>query len=243
MRVGLIGAGKFAAMYLAQVPQDAGRASGRDRRPRAGECAHESGARRLEGRRYAAASLDAALASGTHAHRRRLGAARLASADRHRHRGDRQSGRRGGPCAGRIPQRQARSHGHGRGRRVLRPDARDASARGGRGLQPRVRRPARDDLRPGRLGARGGLPGGRGGPRPQVAAAFRAVDARDGVGLLRAHARAGEGRRAESEDVQLVSRRLEAGDRDHRGVQRHRPHAGARRACVIRPRASTRFPT
>jgi predicted homoserine dehydrogenase-like protein len=63
---------------------------------------------------------------------------------------------------------------------------------GGSGLQPGLRRPAGAHLRSRGLGARGGLSRGRRGPRPQVAAALRAVDAGDGVGALRPHARAGE---------------------------------------------------
>src|SRR5438067_2219350 len=68
--------------------------------------------------------------------------------------------------------------------------------------------------------------------RPQVAAALRAIDARDGVGLLRPDARAGEARRSQSEDVQLVPRRLEAGNRNDGGVQCHGTHAGARWAAL-----------
>src|ERR687898_498294 len=45
------------------------------------------------------------------------------------------------------------------------------------------------------------------------------VEAGDRVGPLRPDARAGEARRAQSEDVQFLPRRLEAGDRDHSGVQ------------------------
>ena len=41
-------------------------------------------------------------------------------------------------------------------------------------------------------------------------------------------------RRPESEDVQLLPRRLEAGDREHRGVQCDRPHAGAGRPGLSR---------
>ena len=50
LRVGLIGAGKFGAMYLAQVPKTPGVHLAGHRRPRARERAAESRARRLEAR-------------------------------------------------------------------------------------------------------------------------------------------------------------------------------------------------
>jgi predicted homoserine dehydrogenase-like protein len=69
-------------------------------------------------------------------------------------------------------------------------------------------------------------------PGPQMAAALRAVHAGDGLGLLRPHARAGKAWRPESEDVQFLPRRLQAGDRDHGRLQCDRAHAGARRVDV-----------
>ena len=74
-----------------------------------------------------------------------------------------------------------------------------------------------------------GFPCRRGRTRPQMAAAFRAVDAGDRMGPLRPDAGAGARRRPESEDVQFVPRRLEAGDREHRRVQRDRSGRAARR--------------
>ena len=101
-----------------------------------------------------------------------------------------------------------------------------------RRLLARLRRPAGADLRPGRLGAHLRLPGGRRRARPQVAAALRAVHARDGLGLLRPDARAGDARRAEPEDVQQLPRRLQAEHREHRGVQRHRAGGAEQRPAV-----------
>ena len=228
LRVGLIGAGKFGAMYLAQVPKTPGRASRRHRRSVAGERAREPraasagrpSARRAVARRGARAA--------AHARRRRLARrwSRIPAIEI-------VVEATGNPIAAvthalaAFRARQARRHGHRRGRRVLRPAAGAKGARGGRRLQPRLRRPAGADLRPGRLGARRRVRRRRRRARAQVAAALRAVDARDGVGVLRPDAGAGARRRAEPEDVQLVPRRLEAGDREHRGVQCHRADAGA----------------
>ena len=103
------------------------------------------------------------------------------------------------------------------------------------------RRPAGADLRSRRLGARRRLSGGRRRARPQVAAALRAVDAGDRVGPLRPDAGAGEGRRPQSEDVQFVPRRLEAGDRDAPPCATRPGSSRRRTACSIRRRRSTRF--
>ena len=59
-----------------------------------------------------------------------------------------------------------------------------------------------------------GFPVVAAGTRPQVAAALQRVDAGDGLGQLRPHARAGRARRPQPEDVQQLPRRLQAGDRD-----------------------------
>ena len=208
-------------------PEDTGRASRRHRRSLAGERAREPRARRLEAGAARGAVARRRARARSHARRRGLGGARRASRDRDRRRGHRQPDRRGHARARGVPAWQARRDGHGRGRRVLRPAARAQGARGGRRLQPRVRRPAGADLRSRRLGARRRVRRRRGGARPQVAAALRAVDARDRVAVLRAHARAGARRRAQPEDVQFVPRRLEARDREHRGVQCDRTDAGA----------------
>ncbi len=232
LRLGLIGAGKFGAMYLAQVPRTPGihLVGIADLSPDNAKANLDRVGWDTE--RYGAASLDAALKERRHAPRRQLGGAGRASGHRHHRRGDRQSAGGGRTCAGCVQTRQARRDGHGRSRRVLRTAARQARGRGRRDLQPRVRRPAGADLRSGGLGARRGIPGGRRGPRPQMAAALRAVDAGDGVGLLRPLAGAGAHRRPESEDVQLVPRRLQARHREHRGRQRDGPHARARRHRV-----------
>ena len=63
-----------------------------------------------------------------------------------------------------------------------------ARARGGHRLFARVRRPARADLRDGRLGARGRLRGRRRRQGHEVPARVPRVDARHGVGPLRLHA-------------------------------------------------------
>ena len=77
-------------------------------------------------------------------------------------------------------------------------------------------RPAGHDLRSGRLGAHRRLSRGGGRARPQMAAAFLRIDARDGLGLLRPDPRAGGARRAEPQDVQQLSRRLQARHRARR---------------------------
>ena len=148
-----------------------------------------------------------------HAHRRGLAGAGRASGDRRRRRVHRPPDRRGRALPGGLRARQARRQRHGRGRRVLRPAAGAQGGRGRRRLFARLRRPAGADLRPGRLGAHLRLPGGRRRARPQVAAALQRIDARDGVGLLRPHARAGRARRPQPEDVQQLPRRLQALDR------------------------------
>ena len=192
LRVGLIGAGKFGSMYLAQVPRTPGvhLVGIADLAP---DDAKANLARvGWQPERYGAASLDAALKNGTTHLGEDWQTLGRASGDRHHHRGTGNPIAGGRALPGRVPQRQARRQGHGRGRCVLRAAAGAQGGRGRRGLHPRLRRPAGADLRPGRLGARRRLPGGGRRPRPQVAAALRAVDARDGVGLLRPDAGAGE---------------------------------------------------
>src|SRR6202171_4151678 len=56
-----------------------------------------------------------------------------------------------------------------------------------------------------------------------MAAAFRPGDAGNGVGPLRPYARTGTDRWTQSQDVQFVSGRIEAVDREHRRVHRDRP--------------------
>ncbi len=85
-----------------------------------------------------------------------------------RHRRERRGGRRGGdrPCPGRHRPRAARDRpgqahrdGERGGRRARRSSAGAPSGARGRGLFPRLWRPAGTDLRAGRLGARLRLPG------------------------------------------------------------------------------------
>ena len=143
----------------------------------------------------------------------------------------------------RVSQRQARRQCHRRSRCVLRTAAGAQGGRSGRRLQPRLRRPAGADLRSRRLGAGRRLQRRRRRPRPQVAAAFRAVDAGNGVGLLRPDAGTGARRRTESENVQFVPRRIEAGDREHRRLQRDRARQRRSGPDVSAGERSTTFPS
>ena len=227
LRIGLIGAGKFAAMYIAQVPKtpgvhlvgiaDIAPDYARQNLERVG-WKREQYARGLA-RSGAEDRPDASLG--------RLAETRRASGDRHRDRGDRQSARRGGACFGCLQEQKHVVMVTVEADAFCGPLLARKAAEAGvvyslaYGDQPALICDLVDWARAA------GLSGGGRRARPQVAAALRAVDARDRVGLLRPDAGAGEARRAESEDVQLVPRRLEAGDRDHRGVQRHRPYAGA----------------
>ena len=228
LRIGLIGAGKFARDVPRAGAEDAGvqlvgiadlsPANARENLARVG------GLERL------GASLDA---PGARRMSRGLADAGRASGDRHHHRGDRQSDRRG-----RAHALAAFRNGKHVVMVTVEADAfcgpllAQKAAEAGvvyslaYGDQPALICDLVDWARAA------GFPGRGGRARPQVAAALRAIDARDRVGLLRPDAGAGEARRPEPEDVQFVPRRLEAGDRDHRGVQRHRPDAGARRACL-----------
>ena len=70
-------------------------------------------------------------------------------------------GRRHPPCARRDRARQAHRHGQRRGRCAGGPAARAQGQGGGRGLQPRLGRPAGADLRARRLGAHLRLQGDR----------------------------------------------------------------------------------
>ena len=159
LRVGLIGAGKFGAMYLAQIPTTPGIHLAGHRRPLAGERAGEPRAGRLEARaaRRPARSTTRSRSGLTHlsddwralvAHPEieiivEATGNPIAAVDAR---------------ARRVQARQARRDGHGRGRRVLRPAARPKrAAEAGVDLQPRVWRPAGADLRSRRLGARRGL--------------------------------------------------------------------------------------
>ena len=223
LRVGLIGAGKFGSMYLAQVPRvpgihlaaivDLSPANAQANLARVG----------WPKEKFSASSLDDAIEERTNACRRRLASAGGASGYRDHHRMHRQSARGGGACAGGLPSRQASHQRHRRGRRLLRAAARTKGARGRRDLQPRLWRSARPGLRTRRLGAHGRISGGRRRPRPQMAAALPRVDAGHRVDPLGTDRRAGEGRRAQSKNVQRVPRRVETRDRERGDRQRHRP--------------------
>ena len=231
LRIGLIGAGKFGAMYLSQIPTHAGHPSARHRRP----VAAAGAARTWRGSAGSPRSRRAASFAEARKHGNTFLTDDWKALVSHPEidvvvEVDRRSDRRRRARAGSLPERQERGHGDGRGRRLLRPAAGAPRRRSRRDLQPRLRRPAGADLRTGGLGARVRLLGDGGRPRPQVAAALRAVDARDGVEILGPQRGAGQARRPESQDVQLLPRRLQARDREHGGFQRHRPDAGARRS-------------
>ena len=196
LRIGVIGAGKFGSMYLSQIPTTPGihLLGIADLSPTAR--AREPGAAGLEARGHGGRLARRGAPSRQHPSLRRLARSGEPSRDRHHRRIHRRSDRRRRACAGSLRARQERGHGHGRSRRLLRPLAGQARGRGRRDLQPRLWRPAGADLRAGRLGAHLGLRGDGGGARPQMAAALRAVDARDGVEILGPQRGAGQARRA-----------------------------------------------
>ena len=99
---------------------------------------------------------------------------------------------------------------------------------GGRGLQPRLGRPAGADLRARRLGARLRLQGGRGGQGHALRAALSPVQSRQRLGHSRQVPEHHRSQVDQSEDVQLVRRRHQVGHRDDGGVQRHRARAAER---------------
>ena len=222
LRIGLIGAGKFGAMYLSQIPTTPGihlLGIADLSPPRARENLARLGWK------------PEVTSAGSFAEARRIGNTFLTDDWRalvSHPEIDVVVESTGDPIAAvehaleAFQQRQERGDGDGRGRRLLRPAARPARGRGRRDLQPGLWRPAGADLRAGRLGAHLGLRGDGGRPRPQVAAAFRAIDARDGVEVLGPERGAGQARRAEPQDVQLLPRRLQARHREHGRGQRHR---------------------
>ena len=168
------------------------RAPGRHRRPVADRGARQPRPRRL-GRRANPGHLARRRGEDRrHSHRRRLAGAGAPPGGRRDRRMHRASDRGGRPLPRSVRAEEACRQRHGRGRCVLRRAAGAARAGGGRRVLARVRRSAGVDLRPGRLGAHLRLPGRRGRARPQVAAALQHLDARNRVGLLRPHARAGK---------------------------------------------------
>jgi predicted homoserine dehydrogenase-like protein len=158
IRIGLIGAGKFGSMYLAQVPRtpgvhlvgiaDLSPDNARANLARVGwEAAAHRGRiarRRAQDRR--------------HARRHRLAGAGAPSRHRRHRRMHRPPDRRGRPLPGSLRARQARGQRHGGSRRLLRPAAGAQGGRGRRRLFAGLRRPAGADLRPGGLGPHLRLP-------------------------------------------------------------------------------------
>ncbi len=90
-------------------------------------------------------------------------------------------------------------------------------------------RPAGADLRAGRLGPRHGLRGYGGRQGHELRAALPLLDAGYRLELLRLVGRVRRQGRLQSEDVQLLHRRHQGSDRDGRGRQRHRPRLPGRR--------------
>ena len=211
----------------------------RDRRPGAGAGARRAssrigwpndGSRRL-GRR-------AARHGGDLAHRRCRCGRRLPG-DRARGRGDRRCAGRRHACAASDRGGPACRHGQCRGGRAVRSGAGAARSRAGRGLQPGLWRPAGADRGAGRLGPGLRLAGDRRGQGHALPAGLPSIHAGDGLGSLRAVARARRGRRDEPQDVQLLPRRHQVGDRDGGCRQCLRPGRAARPGSPSRPAAST----
>ena len=232
IRVGLIGAGKFGSMYLAQVPRmpgvhlvgiaDLSAANARASLERVGWSADRSDAESLD---------DAIKTGATHvgedwealvAH---PGIEIIAECT-------------GNPIAAVEHCLAAFRHGKHVINVTVEADAfcgpllAAQGQRGRRDLQPGLRRPAGAGLRPRGLGAHLRLPGRGGRARPQVAAQVPRVDARDGLGPLGADRRAGAARRPEPEDVQRLPRRLQAGHRERGDRQRHRARGAGARAGI-----------
>ncbi len=243
LRVGLIGAGKFGSMYVAQAKHTPGIhvVAVADLAPdRAKASLARTG---WEQERTSARSFAAAAASG--ATFVADDALALIAAPEVEIVID----ATGNPAAGisarpRLLSRgQARGDGQRRGRRARRTAPRSARARRGHRLLARVRRPARVDLRARRLVPHRGVRGRRRGQGHQVPARVSRVDAGYRVAALRIHARGRRGRRLQRADVQLVPGRHEERDRDGRGRQRDGSDAGAfgsRVSSVRRRRSAAR---
>ncbi len=185
VRVGIIGAGKFSSMFLAQARTTRGSAPGRACGPRARARAPGAEEHRL-GRAGADRQefLRGAFERQDRRDRRRQCADRLRHRSAGRH--HRQSG--GGHAAypARVRARPARGERHGRSRRAGRAAARRAREEGRRRLCAGVRRPAGAGVRDGGLGRGLRLPRGRGGERHQVSAGLSSIDARYGVDAISA---------------------------------------------------------
>ena len=207
-------------------------APGRHRRPVARRCARQPSARRLERAADAGRLARRCNCVRDDPYWRGLARPGVAPGDRRRRRMHRPPDRGGRPLPGRLRAWKACGERHRGGRRFLWAAAGASGGAGGRHLFAGFRRPAGADLRPGRLGTHLWLPGGCRRAWPQVAAAFQPVDARHRLGLLRTHTRAGRARWTESENVQQLSGRIQAVDREQRGFQRHRPGRSVRRTAV-----------
>ena len=195
IRIGLIGAGKFGTMFLAQARLTPGMhilGIADLNVERAREACHRTG---WPAEQFAAPSFAAALKSGRDpSHRRRHGPHRGGWAGR----GDRGDGRSpGGDQARPRGHRAQAAHHHGLrgGRCSRRPAPRQEGPGGGRGLLPGLRGPARHHLRAGGLGPDLRLPCGlrrEGDPVPPV---LPRVHPRDRLAALRLDRRnRGQGR-------------------------------------------------
>ncbi len=140
-------------------------------------------------------------------------------------------------------QRQAHRHGQCRSRRGGRSAAGAPRQGGRRGLLARLGRPAGADLRARRLGARRRLQGDLRRQGHALRAALPQVQSRQCLGHPRQVPEHLRPQVDQSEDVQLLRRRHQVRHRDDRGVQRHRPGAADRTACISRRRRASSLPT
>ena len=243
LTVGLIGAGKFGSMYLAQAKHTPGIhvVGVADLAPERARASLERTGWLPE--RFAATSFAHAAKSGDDVRHRRCARAHRRARNLDRHRRHRQSRRRHPARARLLRAAQAHRDGERRGRRARGTAARAARTRCRHRLFARVRRSAGADLRDRRLVSRGWICGRRRRQGHEVPARVSRVDAVDRVAALRFHGGNGRRRRFQRADVQLVPRRHEKRDRDGGRRQRDRSRAGARRArvpAVRRRRSSAR---
>ena len=229
--VGLIGAGKFGTMFLAQARLDARHASSSRVADLDVARAREPARRRRLGRASDFGRLAWRRAQErrrTHVTRRCRGADRL-SRDRGDRRGDRRSA---------APASATRSSAIAHGKHIVMVNV-EADARGGaaaraqgegrgRRLQPRLGRSAGADLRARRLGARLRLQGDRRRQGHALRAALPPLHARHRLGHPRQISEHHGPQVDQPEDVQLVRRRHQVRHRDDGGVQRHRARAAER---------------